>query len=450
MPAEARFNVWLCLANSAIQDGADAAAAAETPGGTDRAKSSETFDTIVDNLEAAAKELNDEAKSSQVLEKLARLKTPEPFDNLELGDVFLYRPKGLNDDPIEFRRVEPSDGSRPFYLATREITFGQFVGAVEGEGLWDTARQLTWPYAPGKADSRRGSRVWEWGDAGGPPRLVLPRERLWMTPDRNAGKPEKHNDFPRDFRPEPEFRFNRNVISPQFGGMPGERHPMQYLTAQAAVYYAAALGCRLPTSQEWRHALTAATGPAAAKANWNLRDETWDVFRRHAEKESIARDHWPDRGAFGEPAAGVDGNREGNDGTLLFRPAPSPNREFHDLIGNVAEYVLEKPEAFARWTSKETAEDIQRFLNDTPNAVGVIGGSALSSPELPLDKPLLLPGARQGERLFSEIDRGFSDVGLRLAFTAPARTHAERLKWVLAGEKYLFPRTASAAAAGAQ
>ena len=58
----------------------------------------------------------------------------------------------------------------------------------------------------------------------------------------------------------------------------------------------------------------------------------------------------------------------------------------------------------------------------------MIGGSALSPPDIPLETPLPLAHA----------DIGYSDVGLRLAFTAPARSLAERLAWVLSGQRYLW------------
>ena len=69
---------------------------------------------------------------------------------------------------------------------------------------------------------------------------------------------------------------------------------------------------------------------------------------------------------------------------------------------------------------KSTPEGVRRFAADNARAIAVIGGSALSPPELPLDKPLpVKPGA------------AYADVGFRLAFTAPSRSLAERLEWVL-------------------
>ena len=58
----------------------------------------------------------------------------------------------------------------------------------------------------------------------------------------------------------------------------------------------------------------------------------------------------------------------------------------------------------------------------------------------PYDKPLKV----------GRPDRGYSDVGIRLAFTAPAHSLAERLKWALAGEDYIWPRTQSADLGGAR
>jgi formylglycine-generating enzyme required for sulfatase activity len=398
MSPTARFNVWLCIANLATRD-----------------NNSKGLGDVVVKLQVAAEELG----ATGTLQKLERLKVPDPFSGRELGDVFKLEVKGVAD-PIEFRRVERTDaGARPFYLATREVTLGQFAGAIDGAGRWEEARKLAWPYRPGKGDARRGARIWEWTDPAAP-RLGV--TQLWMTSDEVS----KHNDFPREFRPERSF--NRNILKPALGGMPGDRHPMQYVSAHAALFYAAQLGLRLPTSAEWRTAL-AAGGKTVDNGNWNLRDASWEVFRKHAAKEGIAPEHWPDRGAFpgdpppGEPVTSAPSRRGPADNALLFRQVPSNDGQFQDLIGNVAEFVCDVPDAFARH-DKETADDIKRFLQDTPDAIAVIGGSALSPPDMPVDEP----------QRVTRPDRAYSDVGLRLAFTAPARHLAERFNTVA------FPR----------
>jgi formylglycine-generating enzyme required for sulfatase activity len=229
--------------------------------------------------------------------------------------------------------------------------------------------------------------------------------------------------------------------------MPSDRHPMQYVSAQAALYYAASLGCRLPTAAEWRAALDY-TGQTLTNGKWNLRDQSWETFRQHAAQQQIANAQWPDQGAFPADPASVNAPRaawrKGNDGALLLRPVPeSGDGIIRDLVGNVAEFTCEVPDSFLRWRAKGpafTADDVQSFLKETANpseevsVIEVIGGSALSDPKVAYDKP----------QIVSRTDRGFSDVGIRLAFTAPAHSLAERLKWALAGEDYIWPRTQSA------
>lgn len=421
MEAPARFNFWLYLANQSVR--------VDNP-------NDEAVRKAMDNLLLAAADLKkgQQDRAAAVRSKLAKLEAPEPFAGRKLNDVFALSVQGLRR-PIEFRRVEQKSGGRPFYLGTSEVTLAEFVGALDGARLWDESLRLDWAYQPGKPDRRRGPRGWEWtGGPGGLP--TLDPSELWMT-DLQDGK---HNDFPVEFR---ERRFNRNVIGPTFGGMPSQRHPIQYISAQAALYYAAALGCRLPSSAEWRAALEAG-GQTPENGRWNLRDQTWEAFRTHAAKEAIPADRWPDAGAFPDDPPRQAGDapppgRPGNDSTLLFRPVPAADGTFHDLVGNVAEYVCEAPQAFEDWPDKGSASDLKRFLGDTPGAVAVIGGSALSAPDAPLAEALPV----------KQTHRGYSDVGLRLAFTAPAQNLAERLKWVLAGEQYLPPeRTASASTGG--
>jgi hypothetical protein len=412
MDARARYNVWLYLANLAIRE--------NDPAGVAK---------VVENLSVAAQQLAENHKQAGVVvEKLSQFKSPEPFAGRDLGNVFRLEVPGMNQ-PIEFRRVEPKNGTRPFYLGTTEVTLGHFVGVLDGMKAWDEAIQLAWPYRPGKGDGRRGIRVWEWMPAA--QRIAAPQ--YWMTVDQV----NRHNDFPREFHP--DAKFNVNVIDPKLGGMPSEQHPMNYLSAHAALFYANAVGCRLPTSAEWSAAV-AASGKSLDNGDWNLRDQSWEIFRAHAQKQAIALEHWPDRGAFpGDPAAGTPvkpppPSRRHNDNTLLLRPEPSGDGAFHDLIGNVAEFVCDRPDDFAKWDDKAKAAKVKTFLEETPDAMFVIGGSALSPPDAPVDKPL--PVART--------DKGFSDVGLRLAFTAPSRNQAERLKWALADQDYLWPRAASA------
>jgi hypothetical protein len=259
----------------------------------------------------------------------------------------------------------------------------------------------------------------------------------------------RHNDFPAEFRP--EARFNRNALSPQLAGCrrTNTRCSTCRPTRRCSTRRPWGAGCRRRPSGG---AALEAGGKPVNAGEWNLRDrETWDAFAKHAAGgrrpgDAIPPEHWPDRGAFpGDPPPGTPATpaaaRPGRDGAFLFRPVPSNDGAFADLVGNVAEYVCEVPDAFARWNAKRTAEGVKGFLANTASGddavavVAVIGGSALSPADVPPDKPLPV----------TRTDRGFSDVGIRLAFTAPARDLAERLRYTLAGDEYVWPRpTASA------
>ncbi|MBL8760281.1 MAG: hypothetical protein JNL50_03180 [Phycisphaerae bacterium] len=182
-------------------------------------------------------------------------------------------------------------------------------------------------------------------------------------------------------------------------GAPSASHPMQQVSARVASEAAAAIGCRLPTASEWSAA--AGMGPKV-DGSANRRDAAWKAMRDHmigvtqgAAKPRFDTLPWPDDGAFVPTgvkvpvrmdAVEVDG---GDDGTVWFRTAASPDGRFHDLVGNVAEWVL-APGAAA-------------------GQAQVIGGSAMSAKEVAAD---------QAQRATGAATQGYADVGFRLAFEA--------------------------------
>jgi len=103
------------------------------------------------------------------------------------------------------------------------------------------------------------------------------------------------------------------------------------------------------------------------------------------------------------------------------------------LVGNVAELVFDAPEALE--ASPPTAEALRTLVEKQKARLGVVGGSALSPPELwngaerPYGRtwPVDLARAREG----------YSDVGFRLAFTAPKVGPAQRVAQVLRKHDYL-------------
>lgn len=93
--------------------------------------------------------------------------------------------------------------------------------------------------------------------------------------------------------------------------------------------------------------------------------------------------------------------------------APSGGARFAHLIGNVAEYTFDEPAVLAGLAAPEV-EAVRGLLREHAAKLAVIGGSALSAPELPLDAPLPVE--------FDEsLEVGYADVGLRLAFDADGR-----------------------------
>jgi hypothetical protein len=105
-----------------------------------------------------------------------------------------------------------------------------------------------------------------------------------------------------------------------------------------------------------------------------------------------------------------------NDQTLWFTPVGVGGAEsgsvVHNLIGNVAEYVLdangEVPPALPTAVSD--------FVQKHAATLKVIGGSALSDPALPPDAPQPV--------VLAEAQEGYSDVGFRLAFSAGTMSNA--------------------------
>jgi hypothetical protein len=215
---------------------------------------------------------------------------------------------------------------------------------------------------------------------------------------------------------------------------------MQYVSPEAALFVARRLGCRLPTPSEWRAAFKADGGG-------NLRDATWLEHRKyiaeiHAAKPR-ARVQWPDAGIFLTPDAVVRARADAqpvttdDDGLLWFAPVGSGSTLQH-MTGNVAEFVLDAAEAFDQKfadPASATPSALRAFVDDARDQLKVIGGSALSPPELwnGTDRPFhaALPVSLSSARI------GFSDVGFRLAFTSPADPLVAKLQRILDKHAYL-------------
>jgi hypothetical protein len=377
----------------------------------------------VTELAKSASEVRD-PRAAALAAALSSQTEKTPTGDQPLGDRVQVALLGAQP-AIEFKRVD-LPGGRPFYLCTSEVSLGVFVSVVEAAHAWEQCRRLPWAYQLGQPDPRRGPRVWEWSASG------LTPPQLWLAADED-------NDFAPQLRAE---RFNRMLLSNAAGGMPSPDQPMQQISAETALWFAALCGCRLPTPAEWQAAYQQYEKDDAPQQT-NLRDLTWELQRQYASSGRLAAPTplWPYEDIF-QPE--TDGRvslindmrtRATSDGALFFRPVGVQGGSvFHHLVGNVAEFLCSEPGKFEEMRQKNSLAGLGKFVHEFASSLYVIGGSALSGPNVPVDKPL--PVGRS--------DQSYCDVGLRLAFTAPPRSLAEKVKWAISGKVYFWSTPASA------
>jgi hypothetical protein len=318
------------------------------------------------------------------------------------------------DQKLTFARVTPKNGE-PCFLCTTEVSVGLFINVVMGMQKWPQMQQVL----PAEEDAR-GPRSWIRGGGA----IQIDPNWFPMIPPVLAGK----------------------LYAPGLKvDVPGPLHPVQQIPMPAAVYFARLLNCRLPASTEWQ----AAYEQDKARNAYNLRDKTWLAQKVHDSALEDSGDlvdpelFYPDAGVYWPasiPAAqrkiGRDGEawpNAGDDGVLWFAKVVNDSqRVFQNLVGNVAEYVYEDPKALADLKDPTIAQ-VKQLLQTGGNA-RVIGGSAMSPPQVPFDQPQALanPGGNEC----------YSDVGFRLAFMAGRERLQTTLQKLLGGmpdEGYLPP-----------
>jgi len=202
-------------------------------------------------------------------------------------------------------------------------------------------------------------------------------------------------------------------------GAPSRAAPLQYVPASVAAYFATELlGSRLPTPEEWQAMVTTGLTRPAGGPLPNLRDGVWQRQRDYLlgrgvvgyESPVDADIFWPislgDPKRLGESGAAVP---DLDDGLLWFSDVETAGQPgIQHLLGNVAEFLFDP--------------DTNQFM--------VAGGSALSPPGLDPEKAHPLAGTLALT--------GFSDVGIRLAFDAPAAlTGRTRLLQLIRNQPYL-------------
>ena len=315
---------------------------------------------------------------------------------------------------LRFVRIEPA-GRKASYLCTTEVSVGFFIDVVKSMRKWREFSKLLKSYSSPESDSRLGPRTWELAASG----KEIVAAVSWCRLPTGV----------------PASKFYSKLVKV---GSPKRGHPVQYVSPQAAGLFARLLGCRLPAAAEWLAAWT--THEKAHKASSpNRRDKTWahqrDQIRGFEDTAEFGgvNTFYPDAGIFwpkgfekiveGRDAKALDAN----DGLLWFdRVNAGQAVEFHHIVGNVAEWTFEDSEALAKTADSAS---VVKCLAGASGKLAVIGGSALSDPGIPTDAPQPVD--------FVEAAEGYSDVGFRLAFTAPAESLSVRLRRLLTTRGYL-------------
>jgi len=296
-------------------------------------------------------------------------------------------PKNRPTHTLEFVRIESKLPShKVFYLCATEVSAELFLDlANEREAI----RKLLWK-PKWRGDTLRGPRVWQWRAK------QIGSAKQWISIPVLAGREDSY--YPDTIKP----------------GQPRGEHPMQRVSPQAAKAFCEAMGCRLPAAAEWAEAYRAHE-KYSRNVRWNLRDWSWQEEQAHVRKmkKEIVTIDWPTEGIFLPKDHKKEATQEAepvideNDGHLWLAPVGSTKgATIHHLVGNVAEFVYEDVEGF-----------------------GVVGGSALSPPQL-------WDGKRRGYSRTYPVDMrtavaGYSDVGFRVAFSAPSPTVKARLAVLL-------------------
>jgi formylglycine-generating enzyme required for sulfatase activity len=237
------------------------------------------------------------------------------------GD-YLYVPTFDPGHPMRFKRLHNKINGTTFYLCTTEATVGWFIGMFNDPHRQIVLRHLLDFTVPQKLC---GPSAW---------RNNFIRSGIEINRDRSWLAFSNHN-----------WDADDSLYVPSGDG-PSSLTPMQYVSPLASMYAAWLVGCRLPTVDEWQSAYESNLRDGddnCSGGNWSklrasingltppdISSQTCHKFRSELGIET------PD----GQPILSAGSARSDPSDVLWFRGVPSASSTFHDLRGNVAEWVL--------------------------------------------------------------------------------------------------------------
>jgi hypothetical protein len=323
--------------------------------------------------------------------------TPK-VDGAEFETVsYTYTPARRNATPVvlTFNQIKIDATGEVTYIQSTELSIEQANAIALAAGRTSGIAALI-PKDTDR-DTRFGVRAWAPGTAATTVFQVAPPSNdatgtggSWWTfsPYRSGPAP-----FPADL-----------TVAPPKVDVPMQQAPLRMLLTIAA-----SAGCRVPTVAEFERAVQAeggwATGPTS-----NLRDQAWSKQHQYVRAMTGTPQEysWPDLGAFVGKAAvpsKVDAVPavDSDDKALWFWGVEEGGgSRFKNLIGNVSEMVLTDASG---WVADDKPADAVKAM---ASKLSIMGGSAISPKEIPIDKPTGLVAA--------DIRDGPADVGCRLAF----------------------------------
>lgn len=419
LPAWVRYNFARLALEEALQDAAlqSGAARDEAQGRATRAFIEEVgrlgvADAGATGLVADIRKVQ-EAGGELDLARLGPGVAGWKLDQASSGDAVVYTLSQGGEHRLEFRRVEPPQADQASFVATTEMSVAQFVAIGTRAGRMGELIDSSPRSIVAAADVRSGPRTWVVrGETLAPPTAI---------PGDKSGGWVRH--FPK-MQGQEYYPPGLSVVPPS------GQSPMQHVSPRAALFAAKLAGCRLPTSQEWK-----AAGGDAGGSGVNLRDAAWKRYFDFALAKSEQSPELPSAGIFGSAGKPAANDAlpavQGDDGVVWFQNVGEGGESgaFRHLVGNVAEFVLEDA-AGAEGVATEV-----KAIGDFVKAgqVRVIGASALSPGSVEAGEPQAVTA--------SQIGSGYSDVGFRLAFSAPRGAGAagagERLRAALGSHGYL-------------